>query len=113
MQQRTVVQLQLQLSQRQRRAVGCFGMADTNIFGDKPAHKIQMQPGKFRFDSVRAQIFDQSRFQKIRQADAVESDDKAQADQHQQKHADAAPTETDAAFAPKTGSHITECSPEW
>ena len=33
--------------------------------------------------------------------------------QHQQKHADATPAETYAAFAPETGSHITECSPEW
>jgi hypothetical protein len=88
-------------------------VADANIFSDKSAHKIQMQPGKFQFDSVRAQIFNQSRFQKVRQADAIESDDETQAHQHQQKDADAAPAETDAAFAPKTGSHITECSPEW
>ena len=56
---------------------------------------------------------DQPRFEKIRQADLVEPDDRAQDGQHHEPQADAAPAETDAAFVPETGSHITGRWPEW
>jgi hypothetical protein len=84
-----------------------------DVFGNESIYEVEAQPGKFQFDSVRAQVFNQPCFQKIWQANAVEPDEGAQHRQHQQKHADATPAETYAAFAPETGSHIMEYSPEW
>src|ERR1019366_9039134 len=110
-QQRAEIKPQLNFCQRERRLAGALA-ADADIFRDQSA-QMQTQPRKFQFDSARMQRGDKTRLQKIRQADAVEPDERAQQNEQQQPHDDVAPAETNPAFAPKTRTHIKERSPEW
>ena len=102
-QQRAMIQSQLDFGQRKRRAVGRCGVAEADIFGDESAHETQPQPGEFQFDAAGAQLFHERPFQEIRQADAVEPDEGANQREHRQQRGDAKPAETDAAFPPEAG----------
>ena len=112
MQQRAVVQPQLRFRKRDHRTARSHGLADADIFGDESVDEVQPQACEFQFDPARVKFFDERPFQKIRQADAVEPEQRAKDGQQHEPRADAAPAEADAAFSPEAGlqTHIAKLS---
>ena len=72
MQQRAIIQPQLNLLERKHRAVGLLNTPNVNIVRHQSPGKTQTQMGKFQFNSVCAKRFDERSLQKIRQSDFVE-----------------------------------------
>jgi hypothetical protein len=83
-----------------------------DIFSDQSMEKAEAQPGKFQFNTAIMKGLDQPPLQKIRHADAVEPDERAnQRDRRDHRRA-AGPADEQATFAPETGLHITGRLPE-
>src|SRR6266511_6219885 len=100
--QRRPVELEVCLANRKARPGRFVSRAEADVFRHQAVIPAETHAGELQHHAARAQLGDQPRLEKFRQADAIQVNQAPQKKQNEEKQSDAAPAEAASKSLPES-----------